>query len=85
MALRARRHSAMLWVRMDCVPRVRSAATHRRVLAALLESCDPKTKLCVAADLTLESEQVRTKSIAEWRRGNAAVGKRPAVFLLFAA
>lgn len=54
------------------------------VLAALLEACAPTTRLCVAADLTLPSESVATKAIADWRRAPPAVGKRPAVFLLLA-
>ncbi|HEY3075613.1 MAG TPA: SAM-dependent methyltransferase [Burkholderiales bacterium] len=54
------------------------------LLAALLEGCAPATRLCVAADLTLGTETVRTRSIAEWRRARDAIGKRPAVFLLLA-
>jgi 16S rRNA (cytidine1402-2'-O)-methyltransferase len=51
------------------------------LFAALLEYCSPRTRLCVAADLTLATESVRTRSVAEWR-GAAGPGKRPAVFLL---
>ena len=54
------------------------------LLAALLEACDPKTRLCVAADLTLPEESISTKTIAGWRRTKAAIGRRPAVFLLLA-
>jgi 16S rRNA (cytidine1402-2'-O)-methyltransferase len=54
------------------------------LLAALLESCDPSTKLCVAADLTLPAESIKTRAIAEWRRAKTAIGRRPAVFLLLA-
>jgi len=54
------------------------------LFAALLESCKPETRLCVAADLTLPAESVSTKTIAEWRRAKAVIGKRPAVFLLLA-
>ena len=52
------------------------------LLAALLESCHPKTKLCVAADLTLPTESIKTLPVGEWRRAKAALGRRPAVFLL---
>ncbi len=55
------------------------------LFAALLEACGPGTRLCVAADLTLATESVRTRTIAEWRRAKAAIGKRPAVFLLLAS
>jgi len=52
------------------------------LLGALLQACAAGTRLCVAADLTLESESVRTRTVAEWRRARSAIGKRPAVFLL---
>ena len=54
------------------------------LLSALLECCNGKTRLCVAADLTLPGESIKTQSIAEWRRAKAAIGRRPAVFLLLA-
>ena len=54
------------------------------LLAALLEVCHQKTRLCVAADLTLASESIVSKTIAEWRRAKATIGRRPAVFLLLA-
>lgn len=54
------------------------------LLAALLESCRGTTKLCIAADLTLPTESIGTKTIAQWRRSPAPVGRRPAVFLLLA-
>lgn len=52
------------------------------LLSALLASCHESTKLCLAADLTLPGESVTTKSVAAWRRAKAAIGRRPAVFLL---
>lgn len=56
-----------------------------QLFAALIEACAPGTRICVAADLTLETESVRTRTVAEWRRSKSAIGKRPAVFLLLAA
>lgn len=52
------------------------------LFSALLEVCRPDTLLCVASDLTLSSEDVRTKNVAQWRRVRHAIGKRPTVFLL---
>jgi 16S rRNA (cytidine1402-2'-O)-methyltransferase len=54
------------------------------LLAALLESCSAQTRVCVAADLTLPSETITTRSVAQWRKHKFAVGRRPAVFLLLA-
>jgi len=52
------------------------------MLVALLEACSPGTLLCVASDLTLPSEQIRTRTISAWRGARHAIGKRPTVFLL---
>lgn len=57
---------------------------------ALLATCGPDTLLCIATDLTLVSERIATRSIAEWRRsfGNLASADllhRPTVFLLLSA
>jgi len=54
------------------------------LLAALLETCSPNTRLCVAADLTLPGETIKSQDVAAWRRSRIALGKRPAVFLLLA-
>jgi 16S rRNA (cytidine1402-2'-O)-methyltransferase len=54
------------------------------LFAALLEGCAPATRLCVAADLTLATESIHTRTMAQWRREGSAIGKRPAVFLLLA-
>jgi 16S rRNA (cytidine1402-2'-O)-methyltransferase len=51
------------------------------LLAALLDTCNEKTRLCVAADLTLPTESIKTLSVGQWRRAKA-IGRRPAVFLL---
>jgi len=54
------------------------------LLAALLQTCQPGTVLCVAADLSLPSEEISTLTVAQWRRRRAPIGRRPAVFLLLA-
>jgi 16S rRNA (cytidine1402-2'-O)-methyltransferase len=54
------------------------------LLDALIESCSASTRLCVAADLTLASESIATRAVAEWRRAKPLLGRRPAVFLLLA-
>lgn len=54
------------------------------LFASLIATCEAKTRICIAADLTLATEFIRTKSALEWRRAGAALGRRPAVFLLLA-
>jgi len=55
-----------------------------RTLAAMLRALSPATLVCVAADLTLESERVGTRSVAAWRKEAPQLKGRPAVFLLLA-
>lgn len=52
------------------------------LLAALLETAAPATLLCIASDLTLATEQVRTRPVKEWRLAGHTIGKKPTVFLL---
>jgi 16S rRNA (cytidine1402-2'-O)-methyltransferase len=53
------------------------------LIAALIATCKPATRLCVAADLTLPSESVTSKSIREWRAADGErYARRPAIFIL---
>lgn len=54
------------------------------LLGALLEACAPDTRLCIAFDLTLESESISMRRVGEWRDARPAIGRRPAIFLLLA-
>lgn len=54
------------------------------LIGALLDACASDTRLCVALDLTLDSEQIIMRRIEGWRRARPALGKRPAVYLLLA-
>ena len=54
------------------------------LLADLLQGLSPATRLCIAADLTLPTQFIRTDTIEGWRKTPAVVGKRPCVFILLA-
>lgn len=53
-------------------------------LGVMLRTLSEDTLVCVAADLTLESELVRTQRTSEWRGKPPQLKGRPAVFLLLA-
>jgi 16S rRNA (cytidine1402-2'-O)-methyltransferase len=55
-----------------------------RTLATMLRALAPATLVCVAADLTLESESVKTRPVAAWRKETPQLKGRPTVFLLLA-
>ena len=53
------------------------------MLEALVASCAPGTLVCVATDLSLPSETIRTLSAAQWKSAPAPdFHKKPTVFLL---
>ena len=51
-------------------------------LATMLQTLSNKTLVCIAADLTLDSEMVKTQSAAAWRKAVPQLKGRPTVFLL---
>lgn len=58
---------------------------NRQMLSALAETCNKGTRICVAVDLTLKTEQVIVKTAGEWKGEHPGLHKRPAVFLLSAS
>lgn len=56
-----------------------------RLVDALLATCEPATRLCIAAGLTLPSQWIRTRLICEWRaHPRPRLDGVPAVYLLLA-
>ena len=55
------------------------------LFADMLAGLAGDTRLCVAADITLPTQYIRTDTVAGWRRKPAEIGKRPCVFILLAA
>jgi 16S rRNA (cytidine1402-2'-O)-methyltransferase len=53
------------------------------MLEEILKTAHPKTRLCIACDLTSATEFVQTKTIAEWQKRIPELHKRPAIFLLY--
>lgn len=56
-----------------------------KLMQSITELCAGKTLLCVATDVTLPSEQIRTQSVAGWRKAPLDLDRRPSVFLLLAS
>lgn len=48
----------------------------------LITICKESTCICVAADLTLPGQYIRTRTVADWRKSPITIGKRPCVFVL---
>lgn len=54
------------------------------LLADILSVCSDRTRLCIAANLTLPDAFLQTRTIGEWKKDKPLIGKRPCVFLILA-
>jgi 16S rRNA (cytidine1402-2'-O)-methyltransferase len=58
---------------------------NQHMLEDILASCGANTKLCIARNVSLETEFVVSKTIAEWKKSELPdLHKQPTVFLLLA-
>ncbi len=58
---------------------------NQAMLDAILQTCHAQTQLCIACDVSLDSEMIVTKSIASWKTSAPIdIHKRPCLFLMLA-
>jgi len=55
---------------------------NNQMLAALLETCEPDTRLCLATEITLPTESIRTRTIGAWKPAPPDLNRRPTVFVM---
>ena len=49
----------------------------------IIKSCSSKTLLCIACELTLQAEFIKTLSIADWKKNKPDLHHKPTVFLIY--
>lgn len=55
---------------------------NQQLLSDLIETLQPDTLLCIATDLTLPTESIRTLSIRQWKHTSVDLQKRPTLFII---
>ena len=55
---------------------------NQNLLEDLCRVLHPNTRICVACDLTLSSEYIKTLSAGEWLKNKVDLHKRPTIFVL---
>ena len=55
---------------------------NNQLIETLLKTCNNTTKLCIASDITLHTESIKTKTISEWKQTEINIHKRPTIFLI---
>lgn len=55
---------------------------NQKMVDSILAICNDDTLLCIASDITLPEESIRTMRISEWKKNPPSLGGKLAVFLL---
>jgi 16S rRNA (cytidine1402-2'-O)-methyltransferase len=57
---------------------------NNQLLEDILKHCNENTMLCIACDIMLSSEFIKTQSIKNWKKQAPNLHKRPCIFILHA-
>ncbi len=55
---------------------------NNHLLKDIITHCSSKTKVCVACDISLETEFIKTKTVAQWKDKLPELHKKPTIFLI---
>jgi len=55
---------------------------NEKMLADLKSTLTPTAKLCIACDITLQTEYIRTLEIKDWKKEHPNLHKRPTIFII---
>jgi 16S rRNA (cytidine1402-2'-O)-methyltransferase len=55
---------------------------NNKFIEDLLQTLQPNTLLCIAADITLETEYIKTFRVAEWKKIKVDLHNRPAIYII---
>jgi len=55
---------------------------NQKMLETILAACNKDTRLCIAADITLASESIRTRRISEWENDIPSLKDRLVIFVM---
>lgn len=57
---------------------------NNQLMETILKVCKPQTRLCVAANLTADTEWIQTRTISDWKKDIPDLHKKPVLFCLLA-
>ena len=58
---------------------------NNQLFKTILATCKNETKICVAVDITSARENIKTKTVKEWKQSNIDLHKKQVIFLLYSA
>jgi 16S rRNA (cytidine1402-2'-O)-methyltransferase len=73
---------ALVWQKNQTQIFIETPYRNDSILKDILNTCRDETLLCVASDITLQTEIIKTQSIRNWKTFKQSFNDHPAVFLL---
>nr|WP_321244509.1 SAM-dependent methyltransferase [uncultured Psychroserpens sp.] len=55
---------------------------NNKIIEDICATLHPNTRVCIACDITLPSEYIKTMTVAEWKHAKVDFHKRPAIFVI---
>ena len=55
---------------------------NNKLLEDILSALQPNTHLCIAADITLPTEYIKTLRVADWKKTKVDLHNRPTIFII---
>ncbi|QEE48018.1 SAM-dependent methyltransferase [Flavobacterium alkalisoli] len=55
---------------------------NNKLVEDILQTLQPSTHLCIACDITLSTEYIKTKTVAQWKKEKLDLHNRPAIFII---
>jgi 16S rRNA (cytidine1402-2'-O)-methyltransferase len=55
------------------------------MLQSILNTCQPRTRLCIAVDITGKDESIRTMTVSDWKKQVPELHKKTVIFLVAGA
>lgn len=55
---------------------------NNKLMEDLIAMLQPNTHLCIAADITLPTEYIKTKTVAQWKKEKVDLHNRPCIFIV---
>jgi 16S rRNA (cytidine1402-2'-O)-methyltransferase len=55
---------------------------NQKLFDDLMSNCQPQTRLCIAREVSLASEFIKSMTIQEWKKNKPDLEKKPSIFII---
>jgi 16S rRNA (cytidine1402-2'-O)-methyltransferase len=55
---------------------------NNKIIEDICATLSPNTRVCIACDITLPTEYIKTMTVNEWKHAKVDLHKRPAIFVI---